>query len=344
MRTAGWIGLLLAMAAASACGREEAPARKGAPAEPAPRSVSTVAAAAGLRPRDWMVPGTLAARQRATLSSRMLGAVTALPLREGERFAQGDVLVRMDESAARADVQAAQAALDAARSDAARFRALRDKDAATPRELEIALSQADGARARLAAAQEQLRHVVLRAPFAGVVTARPVNVGDVVPPGSSLLQIEGDGGLEVVATLEARLAARIAVGDRVRVVVDGAGAASEAVVRSVSPAGDPTTHRLEMRADLAVVPGMRSGLFARVAITGDAGQPRVSVPAPAIVTRGGLTGVYVVAEGRAHLRWIEAGETEDGLTEVRAGIEAGERVILQPSGLADGVRVQEVAS
>ena len=57
--------------------------------------------------------------------------------------------------------------------------------------------------------------------------------------------------------------------------------------------------------------------------------------------RGGLQGVYVVAEGKARLRWVAVGATTAGRTEIRAGVEAGERVALEPSGLGDGVRVSE---
>jgi hypothetical protein len=68
---------------------------------------------------------------------------------------------------------------------------------------------------------------------------------------------------------------------------------------------------------------------------------RLTVPAGAIVRRGGLTGVYVVREGRARLRWIAAGDADAGGVEVRAGLERGERVVRDPAGLADGTVVRE---
>ena len=65
------------------------------------------------------------------------------------------------------------------------------------------------------------------------------------------------------------------------------------------------------------------------------------VPAAAVFERGGLTGVFVVAEGKARLRWIAVGAPEGEAIEVRAGLEPGERVVLEPSGLVDGTPVVE---
>jgi hypothetical protein len=65
------------------------------------------------------------------------------------------------------------------------------------------------------------------------------------------------------------------------------------------------------------------------------------VPASAVFSRGGLTGVFVVKDGTARLRWVAVGETSAGLTEIRAGLDAGERVALDPAGLHDGAPAAE---
>jgi hypothetical protein len=165
-------------------------------------------------------------------------------------------------------------------------------------------------------------------------------VGDVVAPGTTLVEIEGEGGFEVVAALEAARAASLRPGSEVKAAVDGVGPVT-ARVRAVAPAGDPTTHRFEVRADLAAAPGLRSGLFGRLLVPAPEAEPRLVVPAAAVFQRGGLTGVFVVAEGRAWLRWIAAGARVGATLEVRAGLEAGERVALDPAGLVDGAPVAE---
>jgi multidrug efflux pump subunit AcrA (membrane-fusion protein) len=124
-------------------------------------------------------------------------------------------------------------------------------------------------------------------------------------------------------------------------MVDGQPGPLPATVVAIAPSGDPTTHRFELKADLPPAPGLRAGLFARVLVPGGAAEPRLTVPATALFERGGLTGLFVVHDGPARLRWVAAGAREGGSVEIRAGIEAGERVVLDPAGLANGAIVHE---
>ena len=199
------------------------------------------------------------------------------------------------------------------------------------------------ARAGLASARETLGYTVVRAPFAGVVVARPVHVGDVVSPGAALIEAEGDGGLELEATLEKGLAAAMRPGLEVTAHVDGQPGPVSAVIRSLSPAADPATHRFLVKADLPPSPGLRSGLFARLLLPAAESRdaPPLAVPASAVFARGGLTGVFVVKDGTARLRWVAVGRTSAGLTEIRAGLDAGERVATDPAGLQDGAPAAE---
>lgn len=290
---------------------------------------------------ETSVPGVVRARQRASLSARIPASVVDLPRRQGERVVAGEVVARLDDAALRSALAAAEASMQAAETDLRRVGSLLQKGAATPRERDDAAARAAAARAAWEGARDNLAYAVLRAPFAGRIGRKPSDVGDVVSPGATLIEIEGDGGLEIEATLEAELAGSLNPGDRVKARVDGQAQPLEAIVRSVSPAGDPTTHRFEVRADLPRAGGLRSGLFARLALASPTAGARLTVPAAAVFERGGLSGVFVVHDGKARLRWIATGATAEGRTEVRAGLEAGERVALDPAGLEDGTPVTE---
>jgi RND family efflux transporter MFP subunit len=196
--------------------------------------------------------------------------------------------------------------------------------------------------------KENLSYAVLRSPFAGVLAARRVEVGDVVSPGQPLVEIEGSGGLELRATLSAEDSLGLRPGTTVEARVDGLGAPLQARVSALSPAGDPSTHRFELRADLPAAEGLRSGLFARLLLPAPqgerAGEASLAVPAAAVFQRGGLTGVFVIAAEKdrqvARLRWIAPGSPAGDRVEVRAGLAAGERVVLQPGDLLDGEEVR----
>ncbi|MEO8503829.1 MAG: efflux RND transporter periplasmic adaptor subunit [Acidobacteriota bacterium] len=280
-------------------------------------------------------PGAVHARQSATLGARAAAAVIALPFREGESVARGTVVVRLDDAALRAGLVAADAFRQAAEADAERARALAAARAATPREVEAAVARAAGARAQAQAVREALAYAELRAPFAGTLAARFVEVGDVVQPGQRLLEIEGAGGYELRVAVPNRLAAHLIVGQRLNARVDGIDNPLVATLRSWSSSADPATQRVDLRADLDAAPGMRSGLFARLEIPDPTAEPALRVPDAALFARGGLTGLFVMVNDKAELRWVAPGAAAGGWTEIRSGIAVGEPVILDPGDLED---------
>ena len=298
----------IGLAGLTACGGKPAEPPPQAQAKPAPRAVRTAA----VEPSGGgtvTVPATVAARQSATIAARIPAAIRELPRREGERVAAGAVVARLDDAALRAGLSAAETDLRIAETDLARMQGLAKSGAATAREVETALVRAAAARAALSAVRENLSYAVLRSPFAGVVAARRAEVGDVVSPGQPLIVIEGSGGLELRATLGAEASQGLRPGDEIEARVDGIAQPLRARVTALSPAGDPSTHRFELRADLPAAEGLRSGLFARLALpspAGRAGEETLTVPAAAVFQRGGLTGVFVVDEsggaGVARLR------------------------------------------
>lgn len=330
-RVLGVLGLVLT---AAACSKPAHAPAASAPDKPS-RAVSVAVverSEAGL----GTVPAVVQARQRAALAARVPASVVELPFREGENVPAGAVVVRLDDAALRSAVAAAEAASKAADTDLRRLQNLLQRGAATQRELDDAAARAAGAQAALSGARDNLAYAVLRSPFAGTLAVKRVNVGDVVAPGAPLVEIEGQGGLELRATVEGDLVGALRTGQKLEAEVDGQPQPLQATLRAVADAGDPATHRFEVRADLPVAAGLRSGLFARLKVPKPGAPPALYVPKAALFARGGLSGVFVAAEGRARLRWVAAGAATGGRVEVRAGLEAGEKVVLDPGDLADG--------
>jgi RND family efflux transporter MFP subunit len=335
MRQTERILALSAFALSAAC-RSQTPPKPPGPPPAALRVVRTATVERAGTEGAVPVPGLVQARQRAALAARVPASVVALPFQEGDRVRAGAVVARLDDAALRSALVAAQTAGRAADADLARMEALLKAGAATPREVEESRARATASAALVASALENLSYAVLRAPFDASVAARPANVGDVVSPGSTILELEGTTGLEIRATAEADLVRGLRPGVVVEVAVDGQPAPLSATVRAVSAAGDPATHRFEVRADLPDAAGLRSGLFARLSIPSPTQEAKLTVPASAVFARGGLSGLFVVTEGRARLRWVAPGTTAAGLTEIRAGVDGGEHVVLDPAGVVDG--------
>jgi len=290
---------------------------------------------------DLEIPGALESNRRALLTSRLSASIVELGLREGDGTKAGQVLVRLNAKALTAALSAAEVQDQAAVRDLKRVEALLAKEAATRNEVENATTAAAGARAALASAREAVSHATVRAPFTGRVVKKLSSVGDTVHAGQPLLELEGEGGLEVVASVEGSVHERLAVGQKLEVHVDGADEPVAATIRTLAASADPSTHRFTLRADVRPVGSLRAGLFARLAVPSPAAERRILVPAGAILRRGGLTGVYLIREDRAWLRWIAPGDPLGASIEARAGLEGNERVALDPERLHDGAAVIE---
>lgn len=277
------------------------------------------------------------------ISARTSALVMSAPFREGDSVLAGATLVSLDAAPQKAAVAAAEARVATAASESLRVVSLQAKDAATPREVEEMAARLEAARAALVAARDALSATSVRAPFSGRVVSKRVNAGDLALAGAPLLELQGGAGLELVATFESSEIRTVRIGQKLRVQVDGLEVAPEATVHSIAPAADEATHRVDVLCNLAPGPDLKPGLFARVELPAGSAEETgfLGVSEDAVLRRGGLTGVFVVKEGRAWLRWIALGRVQGGRVEVRAGLEEGERVVLEPAGLTDGVAVSE---
>lgn len=286
--------------------------------------------------RTW-VPVTVTAVDHAVLATRVSARIADITVAEGARVKRGDVLVRLSDDDVRATLKAAESQRDVAEAQLKRIQALRAANAATATEVDAAMTARADALARVEAARATLADTVLRAPFDAVVQRKWVSRGQLVSPGAPLLELDGTV-VELTGTLSEAEVAGVAVGAEVPFRVGTA--QGNATLVALSPGGDPLSHRSAFRARPAAgAPALRSGDFGRIGVKG-AGGPRRAVPRSAVVQRGDLSGVFVLADGRAALRWLRLGEPEGNQLPVLAGLAAGERVIDAPANVHDGQRVE----
>ncbi|HKI86709.1 MAG TPA: efflux RND transporter periplasmic adaptor subunit, partial [Thermoanaerobaculia bacterium] len=297
-------------------------------------------------PAEVQLPGTVEARTTAAVSSRIMAQVTRVPVKLGEEVRAGQVLVEIDPTAARGQLNQARGAL--AQAEAAyrlaernykRFEALATNKSAS----ELELDQARMNRDRAAGAREQARGAVaaaaslagdsrLKAPFSGQVSAKLVDVGDLAAPGRPLVTIESRDGARFVFSLpeQIRIESRIAVGDTVAVEVDSRSDLGRlsAKVGEISAGADPASHSFTVKLDLPET-DIASGASGRVWIK-LAARPTVVVPSAALLRQGGLDMVVVRdAAGKAEPRVVSLGRRfPDGRTEVLAGLSGGESVLV----------------
>lgn len=290
-----------------------------------------------LRPEERWIAGNVSAVRRAHISTRTAASVREVRVREGDRVKAGAILILLADGDLRAQEAAGQAALDAARASERRIRGLVQQGHLPPAQLEAAEAQRAQAQSQLGVAREALTYAEIRAPFAGAVLMKLVSPGDMVGPGQPMIELAGSA-LEIVANATEEETRALRPG--LRLPFASGAARGEAEVTAVSPGADPVSHRGMVRALVVSPTALRPGDFARLRLPAGPGSGRIWVPRSALVERGDLTGVFVVREGHAQLRWLAIGEQEGDAAWIRAGLTAEESVVDRPGGLRDGDPVE----
>jgi len=200
---------------------------------------------------------------------------------------------------------------------------------------------------RLAQAEQGIRsaavmrdYAKLTAPFAGVVTARNVEPGNLASPGTPLLMVEQEGSLRLEAMLDESRLGSVKVGQPVEVSLEALDKKLVAKVSEIEPSVDATSRAYKVKIDLPAMAQLRSGMFGRTVFATSA-RKVLTVPAGAVQERGQLQTVFAVEDGAAHARLVTTGERGAAGVEILSGLSAGEQVVSPiPAGLQDGAKVE----
>ena len=293
--------------------------------------------------------GVAEAVRQATLSTKLMGTVLAVLVKEGDAVSAGQLLVRIDarELAAKdAQVAAAISGAEALQRDAAtqtgRIRALYADSAATRAQLDAtetglarANAQVTAARASAAEVSAMRAYSTVTAPFAGIVTKRFVDPGSFAAPGSPLVTVQDGTQLRISASVTPDIGRNIRRGETLRATVEGV--SMPARVEGVVPATVGNLYGIN-----AIVANgsatMLSGSTATLSIP-QGERVALIVPARAVARSGDLTGVTVRTTNGDQVRWVRLGQTLGNAVEVTSGLHAGDSVVVptastSPAGVA----------
>jgi RND family efflux transporter MFP subunit len=323
------------------CGRAQPPAVAARPALP------TAVARVERVPVERRLDGVIEAVNQGTVAAQTAGRVEAILYDVNDFVPAGAVIVRLRSTEQHAGLAAAQAALSEATAREAeartRYQRLADMyqrkvvpkatlDEATANR-DAAVARLNAARAGLANAREGVAYTEIRAPYAGVVTKRLVQVGETVSPGTPLmsglslqfLRVTVDVPQSIVAQVRRIRQAAVYIGER-RI---------EATRVTIFPEASAPSSTFRARLELPEnATDLYPGMFVKVGfVTGEA--ERLLVPAQAVVERSEVTAVYVVGgTGGISMRQVRLGDRFGDSIEVLSGIAAGDRVALDPLAAA----------
>ena len=299
--------------------------------------------------------GTVVASDRAEISTRTMGYVSYVGVKEGDYVKKGKLLLRIDPRDTKAQVEAAkqrlaqaeqgyQAALanfEAVKKTYERFKKLLEAKAVTQHEFDMveakykaAKAQLESAKSAVKMAKEHLKAVStnlsyteIRAPFSGYVVSKMVDKGDIARPGYPLLILERPP-YKVEVSLPERFYSKIKKGDKLEVLITSLGKRTTAQVVEKEPSVNPMTRTFRVKA-LIKDKNVRSGFYAKVFIEEETPKT-VLVPESAVYRRWDFTGVWVVKEdGTLELRFVRLGKRLGDKVEILSGLEGNERIVVE---------------
>jgi RND family efflux transporter MFP subunit len=330
----------------------------GGCSEPSPPSMPAAPVASGLQSevvetatvsRETTFDGVVEAVNQSTVSAQTAGRVIEMPVDVGDEVEKGAVIVRFTDTEQKARGAAAEQATHEARArlveaeaEFKRVSEIYEKRLIAKSQYDRSRADLDAARARLKASEatlaevrEGLEHTVIRAPYAGIVVQRHVQIGETVTVGTPLmtgvslehLRVRVDVPQQHIGVLRRHHQARV-------LLPDGASVAAEGM--RIPPNADPGTQSFRVLVTLpAGEYGVYPGVLLKVAfVTGS--EERLLLPAQALVRRGEIEGAYVIAaDGTLSFRYLRTGTpASDGRIPVLAGLVAGERVASDPHAAA----------
>jgi RND family efflux transporter MFP subunit len=295
--------------------------------------------------------GTLAPEREATVRAELTAPVVQTMIDQGQRVSEGQLLIRLDDAAirdqvlsARSAVTTAQANLTVAQREQERNDALLKAGAIAERMVEQSRAQVTAAQAQLANAQaqvasaeKQLANTRITAPFAGIVSERSVNAGDVVSPGTALVTVVDPSTMRLEASVPAEALSAVRVGAPVDFSVTGyPNRHFTGRVTRVNPIADPATRQVRIIASLPNAGNtLVGGLFAEGRVSSESHQASV-VPQSAVDERGLRPSVERLKNGRTEKTEVTLGlrDAATETVEVTQGLTPGDTVLL---GAARGI-------
>ena len=295
--------------------------------------------------------GTLEPEREAVLRAQVQGSVLQTYADQGQAVSAGTPLARIDATgiqdaytSARAQVVAAKNSADIASRDLQRNEKLLAAGAVAERDIEqsrrasiAAQAALQDANSRLATAERAYRSTTVTAPFAGIVSERPVSAGDVVQPGSALFTVVDPSSMRLEASVPAEQLSLIRVGVPVVFTVSGyPGRQFVGHIVRVNPTADPTTRQVRIYVSIPNAGRtLVGGLFASGRMSSDT-KTGLVVPTSAVDVRGTAPFVMRIKGGKVEKAPVQLGlnDKSSETYEILSGIQAGDTVLL---GAAQGI-------
>ena len=312
---------------------------QGSQTVPPPETVTTTMVQAESWESRLTAVGSLVAVQGVTLTAELTGKVVRIAFEPGTKVNTGDLLVQQDTSSEEAQLRAAEAGVELAKRNLERLKKLLDRRT-------IAQSQYDDAEAKYkegVASADAIRAAIakktIRAPFAGRLGIRLVNLGQILNEGEPIVSLQSINPIFVNFSLPQQQLARVQPGLTVRVRSDALpDRVIEGKITAINPEVDAVTRNIRIQATVANrQERLRPGMFVNVAVVLPTSEDVLAVPATAVLYAPYSDSVFVVEEKQSEnnkqpglvvrQQIVQLGERRGDFVAVVSGLEAGETIV-----------------
>jgi membrane fusion protein (multidrug efflux system) len=324
----------------------------GATFTPPPETISSAVVQEEKWPDTLTAIGSISAVQGVTVSPEIAGTVSEIDFESGATVAKGDLLVRLDTSSEEAQLRAVEAQVDLARLNAERTRRLHADNTVSQSELDTAEATLKQEQADADNIRATIEKKTIRAPFAGKLGIRLVDLGEQLDVGKPIVSLQSLSPVYADFSLPQQDLAQLQPGLPVRVSSDTyPDQTFEGTVTAINPDLDQTTRSVQLQATFENADKrLRPGMFVRVAVELPGENGVLAIPSTAILSAPFGDSVYLIepqmANGKTNLvvqqKFIRTGRAHGDFVSVESGLKAGDRVATAGIfKLRNGVNVQE---
>jgi membrane fusion protein (multidrug efflux system) len=311
---------------------------QGASFQPPPEAVTTIVAQQVEWPETLNAIGSVAAVQGVIVSADLSGTVDRVAFESGRAVRQGDVLVELDTRQERAQLAAAEAQRDLARTNFDRMQGLLKDNVISRAEYDSATADNKQTEARAGEIRAAIQRKRITAPFSGIVGIRQVNVGQYLSSGDPIVQLQSLNPIYVNFDVPQQATSQMRNGRDVRITTDDlAGVEFRGRITAIDSVVNSETRNIQVQATLANPEGrLRPGMFVQAEVVLGSGHSVVALPATAISYAPYGDSVYVVSNlkgpnGESYRgvrqQFVKLEGTRGDQVGVVSGVKAGDEVV-----------------
>jgi len=305
--------------------------------QPPPEAVTTIVAHQERWPATLSAIGTVTAVRGVTVSADLPGIVEKIAFDSGQAVREGDVLVQLDTRQERAQLTAAEAQRDLSSSNLERMRSLTADRIVAQAELDQAEATNKTAEANAGEIRATIGRKTIRAPFAGVLGLRQVNLGQYLTAGAAIVSLQSLNPIYVNFAVPQQQVAALKVGTEVRVAIENGQARPSGTVTAIDSVVDQATRNAQVQATFPNANGkLRPGMFMQGNVMLGTSEAVVTLPASAINYAPYGDSVFVLGDVKGPKgdtyrgvlqRFVKLGASRGDQIAVLSGVKAGEEIV-----------------